>query len=394
MRKLLIMLIAAVLVVTGCAQSKKQNEAYGDGITNAEERSSESAETKGVESAETENTNENIKNVEVKGNLWLGEISTVYTRDKESVYAYLYSDKTLTEQPLKKAACDIGRGYDTTLYYYLTEGQISAISEFEDTSDTVYAIDGHIVLLVDEGGWEKKIYRVHMDSASGERLAFDFGSLHDAVVIDVRISPDHTKGILTLEATDADCIYYLADFRSGEVTSLNELYDIPVYKRENGKETVTSRLRFADDHTIIAAVKRNDSFALVQYGITDCQTKKLLELDGNLRDICVGKKHTVIIYGDSKIAIVSNDNGEVIPLNILVNGYTSMYGMENGKYALLNNRAWQRFNIINLETGKSIEGNMGGNTFAFVVAEDGNIIKYEEMDDGSIDFTATEYFMP
>lgn len=392
MKRILAVFIVILITVTGCTKSKKSSDFNSGGEFTSEESELVNEDTKSDET-EMGDTSKGVKTIKIKGDLWLRNFDSIYTKDAECIHVYTFLNGTFCEQALEKGLCDLGGDSNIVLYYYYSDEGIVAISEFENTSHTVYTIDANTLLLVDDGGWAKKIYIINIDSMNGEEIAFNFEASNDGALIDVRVSPDHNRGILTLEEKDAECIYYLADFKSGEVKSLGELYDVPVYQRDNGTETLTSKFEFADNNTIIASIKSDESFELVKYQINECKTEIIEYFDGYMDDMVTGESYSVVRYNDTIATIINNLDGNTQNINLYVDGYTQIYEILNRKYALLMNRSVEEFCIVNLESGKYLEEDMGGNVFSFIITEDGKLVRYEA-EDGIITYYLTDYSMP
>lgn len=399
MKRVFILSAFMLLAAAGCTKAESTAD-FGAGAS-AQDRTDISALEVGYTSPDRSGRPEraansrNTRTLTVKGDLWLKNDSVIYTKDGENIYAYVFSDGKFKEQPLENGVFDIGEERGVTLYYYCADGKVTAISEYEDKSHTVYAIDNDTLLLVDEGAWEKKIYKINMDSMKGEELKFDFGESNEGVLSRVDISPDHTKGILTLDSKGAESIYYLADFISGEVAALDGLFDVPVYKTDKGAEVLTSQFRFADDNTVIASVKNSVdlSFELVKYSISERRTERTAVFEGSMNDMVAGSLYTVVECNDNMAFAVNNITGEKETVDVLIDGYTQMYAFSDGGYALIMNRVTGKFYVLDLESGKSLEGDMGGNTFSFIIAKDGNLVRYDA-ENGLLKYEATDYFMP
>ncbi|MBD5156250.1 MAG: hypothetical protein HDT13_01220 [Butyrivibrio sp.] len=392
MKRILIVFIVILIAVTGCAKSSKPSDINSGGVLTSKESELANEDMKPDET-EMADTPKDMKSIKIKGDLWLKNPDSIYTEDAEGIHAYTFSDGTFCEQALEKGLCDLGGDSNIVLYYYYSDEGIVAISEFENTSHTVYTIDDNTLLLVDDGGWAKKIYIINIDSMKGEEISFNFEASNHGALIDVRVSPDHNRGILTLEEKDAKCIYYLADFKSGEVKSLDELYDVPVYQSDNGTETLTSEFEFADNNTIIASIKSEESFELIKYQINECKTEIIEPFDGHMNDMVTGESYSVVRYNDTIATIINNLDGNKQNIDLYVDGYTQTYEILNHKYALLMNRSVEEFCIVNLESGKYLEEDMGGNVFSFIITEDGKLVRYEA-EDGIITYYLTDYSMP
>lgn len=384
MRKIMVICLMIAIALTGCTkpgenkssfdnESEYQNVVVGQ-ESNVLENVAERAEIIENVTEKAENTGFEIKGDVVsvaRGN------DIVCTKEGETVIAYRILDNYVEEQPLETIDCRIGNT-STKLYYYTENNALHVISEHESKCDTTYALNESTVLLVRAWGERHDIYKIDIKTGNTEKLQLDFGT-DDFVILGIEVSPGHSRGIVTLRSDQLDCIYYLVDFMSGELWSLNDLLGVSVYKTEDGEEVINSRNRFIDDDTILSAIIADDTCELVKYNLKESSLTSMGKIENcGFPWVESGKKHTFVLY-NNKLVAVNNSSFKVTEYDIGIHSGTSMYKKTDMEYLALTSNYFRRTDVIDMETGEVVSDGLDNNAL-YVIGQDGTLFEYDIVD--------------
>lgn len=379
MSKLCVFLLFVVILISGCSKSKgdsisSANGANADSVT----ESSETVETVETTVGEAETKDIWTMQFEIKGEPFIYKSSVIYTKEGDEIFAYVVYDDEIQEQPLETLNCQMDDGTDLPrkLYWFISGDAVTAISESENSSDTTYAIDEDTIILESEHGETEDIHKIDIKTAKTEKLQFDFGDAN-AQIVRAELSPDHTKGIVTLQSNSLDCIYYLVDFISMETKSLNELFSTPLYNADGGVETAKAyNIRFADDETIVAAVQTENSCQIIKYSFaTSSETVMKTIDDCSGVEIVAGDAFTLVKYNDSELIAIDNDSFEVKEYDVRVNDSSVIYGIQENGYAVIESNMLQNQYVVSLETGEIVSDELNNNS-TYMIMPDGSLFEY------------------
>ena len=379
MKKLFVSILLVVFVVSGCTKQKDAGN-----VSDITEYTGVALQTIDADETippETETVSEPkySKSIDIKGEV-VGLDATenaIYTKNDGDAYSYVLSSGEFVEQPMEKTTyTKAGLNDDVELYYSFSDGKLLAFSE-DNINDSVYVADDSTIVIIDEGRWDKYVYRINVSSGESVELKFDFGTGRDETIVDIKISPDHTKAVATLESVEVDCIYYLLDFMTGKAVNLNEVYGVPVYQKNEDGILIDSNFDFADKDTIIAAVKSNGETRIIKCDINAQNAEILTTIESEHTNIKAGKGYTVAVFDETEAVLISNDDGGKTHMDVIIGSWTDIVKKDD-KWLAMSNKRINTTYMINLETGEVSENSAEENDlYTSFVSDSGELVEYE-----------------
>lgn len=202
------------------------------------------------------------------------------------------------------------------IYYYLSEGELHAISEYEDTSDTTITCtdDSSNLWVLQDKGTGVDLYQINIVDGTVTNLLSPLEDLQ-VQASSVLLSPDCKTGVIAFdfsnggtldrsERTDIDtsCEYFVYDFESKEFTSMNDLFqtDICTYDKDKLQDITTSVVAFSDDNAITVVstnIERNKS-TFYSYQEGEDVLSYPIDTDGDILFLSSGGDYSVIALTD------------------------------------------------------------------------------------------------